>query len=156
MRMAPSREVLGPVRHEGVLAEGQAIELGALQQKQLAFREINVKEAFTIVDAEGAFFRASRKSDDQALVYEKMTGSTESPSRVTLVCAVLARQRMLTVVQKATELGCVRVVPVMSEHAVKKGELEKASDQPPSGRACSARRPRSTPASPCSSTASAI
>jgi 16S rRNA (uracil1498-N3)-methyltransferase len=125
MRKAPSPEVLGPVRHEGRLADGQTLELGDLQRKQLAFREINVKEAFTIVDAEGAFFRASRKSDDQALVYERMSGSTESPACVTLVCAVLARQRMITVIQKATELGCVRVVPVMSDHAVQEGELEK-------------------------------
>jgi len=125
MRKAPSPETLGPIRHGGTLAPGQTIELGDLPRKQLAFREINVKEAFTLIDAEGGFFRASRTSEAQALVYERMPGSTESPARVTLLCAVLGRQRMITVVQKATELGCVRVVPVMSEHAVPQEALEK-------------------------------
>lgn len=96
---------------------------------QIAAREINVTEAFTLVDADGACFRASLqeagKESGRALVYEKMPGSTESRARITLVCAVLAKQRMLVVVQKATELGCVRIVPVFSDHSVKPTELER-------------------------------
>lgn len=128
-RPAPAPELLAPLVHERALAEGMAIELGERHMKKLAVREINVKEAFTIVDRDGAFFRASLKrasaTAGEAIVYERMAGSTESPARITLVCAVLSRQRMITVVQKATELGCVRVVPVLSEHAVKPNELEK-------------------------------
>lgn len=51
-------------------------------------------------------------------VYEAMPTSPESPVRITLACAVLARQRMITVAQKATELGVTRLVPIFSEHSV--------------------------------------
>jgi 16S rRNA (uracil1498-N3)-methyltransferase len=84
-----------------------------------------VKEAFTFIDGDGICFRASLQEGGRALVYEKMPGTTESAARVTLVCSVLAKQRMLTVVLKATELGCVRFVPVFSDHSVKPMEIEK-------------------------------
>jgi 16S rRNA (uracil1498-N3)-methyltransferase len=122
---APPPELLSPIRHADAIAVGVTIELDDLARRKLVAREINVKEAFTIVDRDGAFFRASLKAPGSALVYERMSGSTESPARITLVCAVLARQRMIPVVQKATELGCVRIVPVLSDHAVKRGELDK-------------------------------
>jgi 16S rRNA (uracil1498-N3)-methyltransferase len=125
MRAAIPVDLLEPLRHEAKLDVGEAITLGDKQRRQLAAREINVKEAFTIVDAAGAFFRASRKADAEAVIYERMPGGTESPARITLVCAVLSRQRMLVVAQKATELGCVRFVPVLSEHSVKKADLDK-------------------------------
>lgn len=121
----PPAEWLAPIRVDATIQVDDVIDLNELAQKQLAFREVNVKEAFTVVDAEGAFFRASRKEPHRALVYEKMSGSTESPARITLVCAVLARQRMLVVIQKATELGCVRIVPVQSDHSVKPADLDK-------------------------------
>jgi 16S rRNA (uracil1498-N3)-methyltransferase len=111
------------------LTVGETIALDEAQMKKLTFREVNAKEAFTIVSQDGTFFRASLKlaspTDGSAVVYERMSGSTESPARITVVCAVLGRQRMLTVVQKATELGCVRVVPVFSEHSVQPADLDK-------------------------------
>lgn len=129
MRRAPPRELGSPITLDRVAKVGDTLELGPAQLDRLAAREINVKEAFTFVDAAGDSFRASLKAagggHGSALVYEKMAASTESELRITLVCAVLGRQRMLTVVQKATELGCVRVAPVLSEHSVKPGELEK-------------------------------
>jgi len=54
----------------------------------------------------------------QAAIYERMPSSPESDARITLVCAVLARQRMLMVAQKATELGVARIIPVFSAHSV--------------------------------------
>jgi 16S rRNA (uracil1498-N3)-methyltransferase len=112
----------GPLRHPGLLEEGKPFVLGADELAGLALREINPKEAFTIVDRAGHFFRASltglESASGSALAYEKMQSSPESPAEITLLCAVLGRQRMLTVIQKATELGVVRVVPVLSEHSV--------------------------------------
>ena len=126
---APPTNLRDPIRTTGPLAVGDELILGAHQMKQLALREINVKEAFTVVDARGETFRASLKSQADtaggAVVYEQMPRSTESPAKITLLCAVLGRQRMLLVVQKATELGCVRVVPVFSEHAVPPRDLDK-------------------------------
>ena len=81
-----------------------------------------MKEAFTLCDATGAFFRASLVACDakraEATVYEKMPVSPESPVGITLVCAVLARQRMLFVAQKATELGVTCIAPVLTERSV--------------------------------------
>ena len=88
----------------------------------LRFRQVNVTEAFTLQDAAGGFFRASLLScwaeGGEALVYEAMSHSPESPLCLSLFCAVLARQRMLQVIQKATELGVTRVQPVFSERSV--------------------------------------
>jgi 16S rRNA (uracil1498-N3)-methyltransferase len=125
----PAAELLAPIRFGRPVALNETITLGASQMKQLGLREINVKEAFTLVDGAGDHLRASLQEGDtnsgRALVYEKMPGSTESRARITLVCAILARQRMQTVMQKATELGCVRIVPVFSDHAVKPTEIAK-------------------------------
>jgi 16S rRNA (uracil1498-N3)-methyltransferase len=125
-----------PLRHAGTLEVGQRIELDREHARGLRFREINPKEAFTIVDSGGAFFRVSltllRENGGEALVYEAMPTSPESPAHITLFCAVLARQRMLGVIQKATELGVMRVVPVLSERSVQRAGLahEKAHAWP--------------------------
>jgi 16S rRNA (uracil1498-N3)-methyltransferase len=85
-------------------------------------REVNAKEAFTIRDASGVYFRVSLKECDArggvALPYERMEHSPEPRIDITLACAVLARQRMHFVVQKATELGVRRIVPLLTDHSV--------------------------------------
>jgi len=90
--------------------------------KRLRRREVNAKEAFTIRDETGAYLRASLKEYDDrggvALPYERMERSPEPKIDITLACAVLARQRMHFVVQKATELGVRRIVPLLSDHSV--------------------------------------
>jgi 16S rRNA (uracil1498-N3)-methyltransferase len=124
----PSPSLNAPLRHDVELSEGRQIELDEFQVRALRHRHVNEKEAFTIVDRGGSFFRASltamRKSAGEALVYERMAGSTESPAEITLLCAVLARQRMLVVIQKATELGVMRIVPVLSERSVPREGLD--------------------------------
>ena len=122
-----SRPVNAALLHPESLVVGQRIQLGAQHVQGLRFREIRPKEAFTLVDRDGRFFRASlialNRDDGEALVYEAMTRSPESPAQITLFCAVLARQRMLFVIQKATELGVARVIPVVSERSVQWGGL---------------------------------
>ena len=90
--------------------------------KRLRMREVNAKEAFTLRDASGAWFRASLKEYDAkgglAVAYERMGRSPEPTVDLTLACAVLARQRMHLVVQKATELGVRRIVPLLTDHSV--------------------------------------
>ncbi|NOU32738.1 MAG: 16S rRNA (uracil(1498)-N(3))-methyltransferase [Polyangiaceae bacterium] len=132
------------MRHREVLDVGTTVTLDASIVRGLAYREVNVREAFTLVDAGGTSFRASLKSLEQgsgtAEVYERIVGDTESPVAITLVCAVLGRQRMIPVVQKATELGCVRVVPVLSDHSVKPVELAKEKPWAWEGQAIKASR----------------
>jgi 16S rRNA (uracil1498-N3)-methyltransferase len=90
--------------------------------KRLRMREVNATEAFTLRDAAGTYFRASVKEyDDRGgvmVAYERMNRSPESTVDILLACAVLARQRMHWVVQKATELGVRRIVPLITEHSV--------------------------------------
>ena len=120
--MPELRHPYAPIRVAKKLEVGAEIQLDAGPTKSLRFREINEKEAFTLRDAEGTYFRASVLSiapeKVKATVYERMASSPESDARITLVCAVLARQRMLMVAQKATELGVARIVPVFSAHSV--------------------------------------
>lgn len=101
---------------------GAEISLDAGATKSLRFREVNEKEAFTLRDVDGVYFRASVRSlaaeRAQVVIYEQVQGSPESDARITLVCAVLARQRMLMVTQKATELGVTRIIPVFSAFSV--------------------------------------
>lgn len=119
-------KLLAPIRHAGALALGQTITLDQTAVAALALREVNVSEAFTLADESGRFYRASRKSETHALVYEAFASSPESPARITLFCAILGRQRMIQVTQKAAELGCVSLVPVLTEHSVQRGPaLEK-------------------------------
>jgi len=91
-------------------------------------RQINATEAFTLRDASGVWFRASLKEYDakggSALAYERMSRSPEPTIDLTLACAVLARQRMHWVVQKATELGVRRIVPLLTDHSVPPDALE--------------------------------
>jgi len=128
--------VNAPLVHSHALAPGQRVTLDRAHVRGLRFRQINPKEAFTLVDSEGRFFRASltalTEDGGDALVYEALVASTESPANITLFCAVLARQRMLVVVQKATELGVVRVIPFISERSVQRSGLahEKAHAWP--------------------------
>src|SRR5688572_18277181 len=90
--------------------------------KRLRMREVNATEAFTLRDASGTYFRASVQQYDgkggQAVAYERMSRSPEPTIDLTLACAVLARQRMHLVVQKATELGVRRIVPLLTDHSV--------------------------------------
>jgi 16S rRNA (uracil1498-N3)-methyltransferase len=96
--------------------------------KRLRMREVNATEAFTLRDASGAWFRASVKEYDAkgglAVAYERMGRSPEPTVDLTLACAVLARQRMHTVVQKATELGVRRIVPLLTDHSVPPDAVE--------------------------------
>lgn len=115
---------------------GEPFRFDAAFARRLALREVNPKEAFTVRDASGAFFRASLKElgpdGGTAVPYERCEVSPEPVVDITLACAVLARQRMLFVAQKATELGVSRIVPLLTEHSVKPPDLahEKAHAWP--------------------------
>lgn len=125
-----------PIRHDSVLKTETTITLDAAAVRGLRARDVSAKEAFTLVDSEGHFFRAAltavKKGSGKARIYEQMSESTESPARITLLCAVLNRQRMMVVMQKATELGVSCIIPVLSERSVPRDGLDhqKASSWP--------------------------
>src|SRR5579859_3305837 len=88
------------------LALGEPFRFDAALARRLLRREVNPKEAFTVRDAAGVFFRASLaelgEDGGTAVPYERMPVSPEPRVEITLACAVLARQRMIFVAQKAT------------------------------------------------------
>jgi 16S rRNA (uracil1498-N3)-methyltransferase len=109
------------------LVMGESFDFDRGLAKRLRMREVNAKEAFTVRDGSGAYFRASVERYDErggrAVAYERMGRSPESTLDLTLACAVLARQRMHTVMQKATELGVRRIVPLLTDHSVRPENL---------------------------------
>lgn len=117
----------GPLEHPE-LSLGTPFSFDAGLAGRLLRREVNPKEAFTVRDASGAFYRASLKElaagGGTAVPYERCEPAPEPVIEVTLACAVLARQRMIFVVQKATELGVSRIVPLLTDHSVQQGGLE--------------------------------
>jgi 16S rRNA (uracil1498-N3)-methyltransferase len=118
----------GVLRHPHRVTVDRKIQLSPEEVEALKFRQVKVSEAFTIQGPDNAFFRASLQSlgdkGGEALVYEQMQRSPESPVSLTLVCAVLSRQRMLLVTPKATELGVARLQPVITACSVQADGLE--------------------------------
>jgi 16S rRNA (uracil1498-N3)-methyltransferase len=117
-----------PLAVAGTLALEQPFAFDRGLAKRLRMREVNAKEAFTVRDGSGAYFRASLTEYDgkggRAVAYERMSRSPEPTIDLTLACAVLARQRMHLVVQKATELGVRRIVPLLTDHSVQPDAVE--------------------------------
>ncbi|MBI3296989.1 MAG: 16S rRNA (uracil(1498)-N(3))-methyltransferase [Elusimicrobia bacterium] len=115
---------------------GEPFKFDAAFARRLTRRDVNPKEAFTVRDAAGAYFRASLKESGPeggtAVPYEACALSPEPGVEITLACAVLGRQRMLFVAQKATELGVARIVPLFTEFSVQARDLahEKAHAWP--------------------------
>ena len=107
---------------------GTDFPFGAELARRLILREVNPKEAFTAADANGDFYRVSVKElgpeGGLAVAYERCVVSPEPTVDITLACAVLGRQRMLFVAQKATELGVTTIVPLLTEFSVKTADLE--------------------------------
>jgi 16S rRNA (uracil1498-N3)-methyltransferase len=112
------------------------VTLDAANTARVRYRGVNVKEAFTLRDADGRFFRAALRTCEgdaaTALAYEAMEADPESPLKVTLFNAVPQRQRMLWVTQKAAELGVFAIQPVFTVRSVQADGLahEKAHAWP--------------------------
>jgi 16S rRNA (uracil1498-N3)-methyltransferase len=117
-----------PIATESRLTLNEPFRIERAWVNRLERREVNPKEAFTIRDGSGGYFRASLKelSADGGLAvpYERMERSPEPIVDITLACSVLARQRMIFVMQKATELGVTRIAPLLTDHSVPAAGLE--------------------------------
>jgi len=83
-----------------------------------------------LLDGSGRMFRAEVRETGRERVRAVVTGEVGAPAepgvRVTLVQALAKGDRMDTVVQKATEIGVARIVPVTSERVVVNLEPQKA------------------------------
>ncbi len=116
-----------PLQHEA-LELGVPFSFDAAFGRRLKRRDVHPREAFTVRDPSGTYYRASLKEltpeGGTAVPYEIMPRAPEPSIEITLGCAVLARQRMIFVMQKATELGATRVVPLFTAYSVRPEGLE--------------------------------
>lgn len=87
-------------------------------------------DALTVFDGSGgeyaARIEAIRKGAVVVAVEERTAATRESPLALTLVQGVSRGERMDWVVQKSTELGVTRIVPVLTERSVVKLDAKQA------------------------------
>jgi 16S rRNA (uracil1498-N3)-methyltransferase len=87
-------------------------------------------DALTVFDGRGgeyaARIEAIRKGGVIVELQERSASSRESPLALTLAQGVSRGERMDWVVQKATELGVTRIVPVLTERTVVKLDARQA------------------------------
>jgi 16S rRNA (uracil1498-N3)-methyltransferase len=108
---------------EQALAAGQSASIGGTAANHIA-RVLRLREgaALTLFDGRGGEYAASvtgiRKETVQVDVHEHRVIERESALDLTLVQGVSRGERMDWVMQKATELGVRRIVPVLTERTV--------------------------------------
>ncbi len=91
---------------------------------------LNEETIRLVYNGKGFFARCYRKGDQFAAMVEREDERTnESPIDLTLVMALIRREKFELVLQKATELGASRIVPMISSRCVVKSKEEKAEKQ---------------------------
>ena len=92
-----------------------------------------VGDPITVSDGEGTEYSCelSRIRDDECecKILSSVKSLAESPVEVTLFMAYPKGDKLETVVQKAVELGAVRIVPFESSRCIKRPKAEKADKQ---------------------------
>ena len=84
--------------------------------------------AVTLFDGSGGEYAATLERDGKkvwARVGAFTAGERESPLDITLLQGVARGERMDLIVQKATELGIARIVPVLAERSVVKADAQQ-------------------------------
>ena len=88
-----------------------------------------VGDQITVCDGEGAEYAAvlTRIRDESCLaeIKERLESETEPPVSLTLFMAYPKGDKLETVIQKAVELGCDRIVPFESSRCIKRPKAEK-------------------------------
>lgn len=109
------------VFHDAPLAAGETLRLGAEEahhvQKVLRGRP---GDEIEVVDGEGRLFLAELAGGPEVLLVEERPAETTDDGGVTLHQAVPKGRHMDLVVEKATELGVGRVVPLLTERGIVK------------------------------------
>ncbi len=111
------------------LAVDQPVELAAEAAKYLIrVLRRNVGDPLILFNGDGCNYTATILSADRQTVV-KITGKTdnhsESPLSITLVQSLAKGTKLDLVIQKATELGVQRIVPVSSERSVMQIEAKR-------------------------------
>ncbi len=114
------------------LATGATLELAARAGQHLV-RVLRLERGapLSVFDGQGREYAATisaiRDGRVQVLLGEPLTAAAESPLAITLAQGVSRGERMDYAIQKATELGVARIVPLLCERSVVKLDAEQAA-----------------------------
>lgn len=90
--------------------------------------QVRAGEVFTVVDPEAAAYRARLLRGDSSgascLPFQRLAGPVESPLRIEVYQGLPDRERFELVLQKLTELGVARIVPMETEHSATLAERD--------------------------------
>jgi 16S rRNA (uracil1498-N3)-methyltransferase len=112
------------------LAAGAEIALPAQAGEHLTrVLRLEAGAAFTVFNGQGGEYSAVLGARDGKRVMARLGGhepvERESPLTITLLQGVARGERMDLIVQKATELGVSRIVPVLAERSVVKVDAKQ-------------------------------
>lgn len=132
--MFPSKLVLSAAPrfyYPAVLHVGGCIEVSSAVLHHIHVLRLAVGDVVTLFDGQGAEFtaRLSQLGKKHATLTVELQSaiSRESPCSITLVQAISSGERMDWTLQKATELGVTRIIPVQSTRSVVRLSGERAS-----------------------------
>lgn len=109
------------VRFDHVPQLDQETRLSAEALHALSIWQARPGEVMTLVGPEATAYRARIISMDPAqascMPFERLPGAVESPLAIDVYQSLPERERFELVLQKLTELGVARIVPMESEHS---------------------------------------
>jgi 16S rRNA (uracil1498-N3)-methyltransferase len=112
------------------LSPGAEIELPERVARHCAVLRLRRGDAVILFNGEGGEFPAEltrvSRGDARARVTSSQTPERESPLTIALAQCVSSGDRMDAALQKSTELGVFRIVPIASERAVVKLSMDRA------------------------------
>jgi len=112
------------------LSPGAQIELPERVARHCAVLRLRRGDAVILFNGEGGEFAAEltrvSRGDTHACVISKQTPERESPLAITLAQCVSSGDRMDMTLQKSTELGVSRILPIVSERSVAKLSSDRA------------------------------
>jgi len=111
---------------------GEQIPLQSREARYiLAVLRLGPGEEVTVFDGAGNEYRTELAEDDEGGMYlairEASRPERESPLQITLGQALLKGERMKFVIQKATELGAARIIPLITSRTIPLVEGERES-----------------------------
>lgn len=103
--------------------EGEQIPLRSREVRYLIkVLRLGPGDEVTVFDGEGGEYRSDLCEDYQGGIYlairEALSPERESPLRITLGQGLLKGEKMKFVIQKATELGVARIVPLVTSRSI--------------------------------------
>jgi 16S rRNA (uracil1498-N3)-methyltransferase len=109
---------------------GEEISLQSREARYiLAVLRLGPGDEVTVFDGEGREYRTALFDDYEGGVYlsiqEELNPERESPVRITLGQGLLKGEKMKFVIQKATELGVDRIIPIVSSRSIPLVEGER-------------------------------